>query len=647
MDAKQIEEIFYGRSDEQRRWTQDFPVLPDVWIAFGAEPLRRHELLLTPHYQSSAPRLAEHLRRRIKAELRSEHWKSRHERDERPRILVNESVVLASLTFDELVRVALPLSWWWEQTVLPLLEGLSWEQAVELAIGAPPPPDATPAKGPKRRAGDARSLERLIEVAGSIWHGAMQRPADVEPGGSDATTARGADQHDASPGTPGAARLPAHRAAFRSLMLDMDPFADGRGTLWGVNMNRPAGIAMWRSRLAVKADAAASLFNIRSTGLCWAVIDTGIDARHPAFYRRSGGENGSRPLRRDPNNRDDQFRFQSRVVRTYDFMRLKTLLDPDAPLPAAARSALAGHAERKRMIADLQTSLRHGRSIDWDLLEPFLRVPHDRRYRAPHEENKHGTHVAGILAGNWPEAEQDTAVGAPFVGMCPDLELYDVRALGPGADEFTIMAALQFIRHLNAHKDLMVIHGVNMSMAVPHDVANFACGRTPVCQECERVVASGIVVVAAAGNRGFNRARTAEDGAIGDYRYISITDPGNAESVITVGATHRYMPHTYGVSYFSSRGPTGDGRTKPDLVAPGERIDGPAPGGEYDTMDGTSMAAPHVSGAAALLMARHRELVGQPARIKQILCSTATDLGREPRFQGRGMLDVLRAIQSI
>ena len=64
-------------------------------------------------------------------------------------------------------------------------------------------------------------------------------------------------------------------------------------------------------------------------------------------------------------------------------------------------------------------------------------------------------------------------------------------------------------------------------------------------------------------------------------------------------------------------------------------------------MDGTSMAAPHVSGAAALLMARHRELVGQPARVKQILCDTATDLGRERYFQGAGMLDVLRALQSV
>jgi hypothetical protein len=59
------------------------------------------------------------------------------------------------------------------------------------------------------------------------------------------------------------------------------------------------------------------------------------------------------------------------------------------------------------------------------------------------------------------------------------------------------------------------------------------------------------------------------------------------------------------------------------------------------------MAAPHASGAAALLIARHRELAGQPARVKQILCATATDLGRERYFQGAGMLDVLRALQSV
>ncbi len=136
-------------------------------------------------------------------------------------------------------------------------------------------------------------------------------------------------------------------------------------------------------------------------------------------------------------------------------------------------------------------------------------------------------------------------------------------------------------------------------------------------------------------------------GASDAYQNISITDPGNAAEVLTVGATHRRRPHTYGVSYFSSRGPTGDGRVKPDLVAPGEKIQGPIPQKGTDGMDGTSMAAPFVSGAAALIMSRHPEFIGDPARIRQVLCDTATDLGRERYFQGAGLVDVCPALQSI
>ena len=82
------------------------------------------------------------------------------------------------------------------------------------------------------------------------------------------------------------------------------------------------------------------------------------------------------------------------------------------------------------------------------------------------------------------------------------------------------------------------------------------------------------------------------------------------------------------------------------MVAPGERIYAPLPGERWDYLDGTSMAAPHVSGAAAMLMARYPELIGRPSRIKRILCETATDLGRERNFQGHGLVDVLRALQS-
>ncbi len=266
----------------------------------------------------------------------------------------------------------------------------------------------------------------------------------------------------------------------------------------------------------------------------------------------------------------------------------------------------------------------------------------------------HGTHVAGILAAGPPEKENKKANGnedakkEAQLGICPDIRLYDLRVFtdeGYG-DEFTIMAAVQFVRHLNAHKDYTVVHGVNLSLSIAHDVANFACGRTPICEECMRLVDAGVVTVTAAGNYGYISPDKSLNGR-GEYHSISITDPGNAERVLTVGATHRDLPHMYGVSYFSSRGPTGDGRAKPDLVAPGEKITAPVPGNDWRRMDGTSMAAPHVSGAAALLMARHAELVGDPMRVKEILCKTATDLGRERYFQGHGLVDALRAIQSV
>jgi len=236
----------------------------------------------------------------------------------------------------------------------------------------------------------------------------------------------------------------------------------------------------------------------------------------------------------------------------------------------------------------------------------------------------------------WKAAEDDIFLACSTDLLAPTLK----------DTEFAIIAALQFIRHINDRYSYITIHGANLSLSIPHDVKNFACGRTPVCNECERLVNSGVVVVAAAGNRGYQNFETSE-GKYEGYAAFSVTDPGNADGVITVGATHRFWPHTYGVSFFSSRGPTGDGRLKPDLVAPGERIRAPLVGNTWGDLDGTSMAAPHVSGAAAMLMARYSELVGQPRRIKEILCGSATDLGREKSFQGSGMLDVLRAFQSI
>ena len=314
---------------------------------------------------------------------------------------------------------------------------------------------------------------------------------------------------------------------------------------------------------------------------------------------------------------------------------------------AAAKKEAAIIKDADDALAKLAADARRKAPIHWELVEKFVAIDPGTK-----PQTNHGTHVAGIIGASKETAAADpnnkNAADGCVDGMCPDISLFDFRVLGATIreTEFAIIAALQFIRHLNERDALFTIHGANLSLSIPHDVRNFACGRTPICDECERLIASGVVVVAAAGNHGYKSFQTLE-GSYDSYAAFSITDPGNAENVLTVGATHRFWPHTYGVSFFSSRGPTGDGRIKPDLVAPGERIHSTFPDNEWGELDGTSMAAPHVSGAAAMLLARYSELIRQPLRVKRILCDSATDLGRERSFQGHGMLDVLRAFQSI
>ena len=113
------------------------------------------------------------------------------------------------------------------------------------------------------------------------------------------------------------------------------------------------------------------------------------------------------------------------------------------------------------------------------------------------------------------------------------------------------------------------------------------------------------------------------------------------------------------MSYFSSKGPTGDGWMKPDLVAPGEKIisckagpprepNAPEPSvAEYKEDSGTSMAAPHVSGVIAAFLSVRREFIGQPEVVKELFLRTATDLKRTPTFQGQGLVDLMRAIQAV
>jgi Subtilase family/TIR domain len=175
-----------------------------------------------------------------------------------------------------------------------------------------------------------------------------------------------------------------------------------------------------------------------------------------------------------------------------------------------------------------------------------------------------------------------------------------------------------------------------------------------LCLEVDRLVRSGVVVVVAAGNTGSGTVKT----LMGAYNTVlegSINDPGNAELAITVGSTHRDMPQKYGVSYFSSKGPTADGRKKPDILAPGQDIVCCSTGrmkaesgkahddAIYLETSGTSFATAVASGAVAVLLSGRRELIGQPEVLKRLFLETATDLQRSEFYQGHGLINLMKA----
>ena len=375
------------------------------------------------------------------------------------------------------------------------------------------------------------------------------------------------------------------------------------------------------SCVTVKADAARRSFDATGRGITWAVLDSGIDADHQHFrhYRTLEGDVAS--LHRD-------------------------FTGPGDPAPGGA------------------------------LVDRF----------------GHGTHVAGIIAGGLPDrlpddsdlrvvervfdparpdvpTVQDRQVDRPQVlaGIARETKLVSLKVLDDQGNgrSMNVVRALEYVRKdVNGYGKLLRVHGVNLSLGYEFDPKWFACGQSPICSEVDRLVRSGVVVVVAAGNTGYG-SLTSLTRSTNVGLTMTINDPGNAALAITVGATHRDMPHTYGVSYFSSKGPTGDGRLKPDLVAPGERITSAAagralasafPGGEppapgrvavYVEDSGTSMAAPHVSGAVADFLSIRREFIGRPEEVKRVFLASATSLGRERYFEGHGLVDLMRAIQAV
>lgn len=375
---------------------------------------------------------------------------------------------------------------------------------------------------------------------------------------------------------------------------------------------------VYESVRTIKCDAARNTFRASGKGIVWAVADTGIDATHPHFRLLETTKLPDGLLHKD--------------------------FTQDHPDPAASQAA------------------------------------------ALTDKDGHGTHVAGIIAGytcraqdNEPgiasritgitvetqQRESDGSIGSapvehnePIAGLARDCKLLSLKVLanGQSGDLSSLLAAIGYIQKCNDNGRSVKIDGLNLSLGYPFDPEWFAAGQSPLCVEVDRLVRSGVCVVVAAGNGGYGIVNTYSGAGERATHMGTIADPGNANLAITVGSTHRNMPHSFGVSYFSAKGPTSDGRMKPDLVAPGERIVSCAPMNDtagtatvalFREDSGTSMAAPHVSGAIAAFLSVRGEFRGRPEQVKDIIVQAATDLKRRPEFQGTGLLDLLRALQSV
>lgn len=386
-----------------------------------------------------------------------------------------------------------------------------------------------------------------------------------------------------------------------------------------------------RSAPTVKADAAWRSYDARGRGIVWAVVDSGIDACHPHFDQLELAEEGR------------------------------------------------GAQPAQGLTSDLHRDFTH-------LVRPEKPFP-DGEYRGPggapppqplRDHSGHGTHVAGIIAGHAPakplvshakEPGDGGFVRRPRVGtlsgMAPACELVSLKVMRQLdgvwiTSSAAVIRALTYLRtEVNVDPAVLRVHGVNMSLGCEWHPDQYAAGQSPLCQALNQLVGAGVVVVVSAGNFGARSAGGHAAAILG-----SITEPAHADECVAVGSTHRDAPHAFGVTWTSGKGPTLDGRMKPDVVAPGEWIASAAAGqvsaragltdredGErlptYAEQSGTSMAAPHVSGVVAAFLSARPEFIGRPRQVKRLLMDSATDLGRERYAQGAGLVDLMRMLANV
>ena len=273
------------------------------------------------------------------------------------------------------------------------------------------------------------------------------------------------------------------------------------------------------------------------------------------------------------------------------------------------------------------------------------------RQAVPYDDYGHGTHVAGIIAGNGQNA------GGSRRGIAPGAHLVVLKALDSAGDGNVsrVIAAIDYAVRNRAAYNIRIIN-LSVSAGVYESY-----NTDPLARAARRAVDAGIIVITAAGNLGRDAA--------GAIQYGGITAPGNAPWVLTVGASNdkgTVDRADDAIAAFSSRGPgLIDGSVKPDLVAPGVGIEslgdttsflyqsrpsarrwGAGRSGQepYMTLSGTSMAAPIVAGTVALML--HANPTLSPESVKTILRRTAESNSRYDQFtQGAGFLNSRAAVE--
>ena len=228
--------------------------------------------------------------------------------------------------------------------------------------------------------------------------------------------------------------------------------------------------------------------------------------------------------------------------------------------------------------------------------------------RSPYEDNGHGTHVAGLVAGD------GTASMGKYRGAAPGCGIISLKVLdryGTGSQD-DVLRALRWIREYRQQYRIRV---VNISVGT---TCNSKRNHARLLESVEQLWDEGVVVVTAAGNQG--------------PRPGSITAPGSSKKVITVGSSDLLE----GRSAISGRGPTAECVCKPDIVAPGNKIMSCVPGKPYSygVKSGTSMSTPLVTGAIACALEKNPALTNTD--IKTMLMNSAEDMGLPQNLQGWG-----------